>query len=287
MSSGLDLAFNKMGSRVLLHTVQPPSHMRTIAARDKNNFPSDVALNVLRDENGEYFDIRQTHDARVEYIVMDVKPDDRHLLLMTRHFDNNNKLLGKQKFLMGHDERHWFVAAVPETVPVSSVKQAKEALKPTEVHRHQQAVGLKTKELSKRHNKAFIRQGEWFFVPAPNYRPVSFMIRKNEPLVRSNGRGFIGKPHIAEEACRVGGTDVVVYEGKSYNQSEWQNFLRSIATKERRTVEGTRMVRDARVYVRGKISHPDHKTIHLDGWHRVLMNTENRAVSMRSVTFLD
>src|SRR5256885_7205432 len=42
------------------------------------------------------------------------------------------------------------------------------------------------------------------------------------------------------------------------------------------------MKRDATVYVRGKMSHPDHKTVTLIGWHRVLMNTENRSSAMRS-----
>ena len=41
------------------------------------------------------------------------------------------------------------------------------------------------------------------------------------------------------------------------------------------------------VYVRGKITHPDHATIRLDGWHRVEMNTENRSRAMASVAFLD
>jgi hypothetical protein len=35
----------------------------------------------------------------------------------------------------------------------------------------------------------------------------------------------------------------------------------------------TMMKRDAAVYVRGEVLHPDHETITLDGWHRVLMNT--------------
>lgn len=44
---------------------------------------------------------------------------------------------------------------------------------------------------------------------------------------------------------------------------------------------------DVFVYVRGKITHPDHATIRLDGWHRVEMNTENRSRAMASVVFLD
>ena len=47
------------------------------------------------------------------------------------------------------------------------------------------------------------------------------------------------------------------------------------------------MYRDANVYARGRVRHPDHKTIFLNGWHRVLMNTENEAPGMRKVVFLD
>ena len=38
------------------------------------------------------------------------------------------------------------------------------------------------------------------------------------------------------------------------------------------------------VVVRGKIAHPDHATIRLVGWHRVLLNTESGS---SSVAFLD
>jgi hypothetical protein len=44
------------------------------------------------------------------------------------------------------------------------------------------------------------------------------------------------------------------------------------------------MRRNPVAYVRGKISHPDHATIRLDGWHRVAMNTESQS---SSVAFLD
>jgi hypothetical protein len=47
------------------------------------------------------------------------------------------------------------------------------------------------------------------------------------------------------------------------------------------------MTRDAEVYVRGRIRHADHKTVTLNGWHRVYMNTETQAVAMRNVAFLD
>lgn len=48
-----------------------------------------------------------------------------------------------------------------------------------------------------------------------------------------------------------------------------------------------RMVRDAQVYARGDVRHRDHKTIHLDGWHRVYMNRERFAKHARQIAFLD
>jgi hypothetical protein len=47
------------------------------------------------------------------------------------------------------------------------------------------------------------------------------------------------------------------------------------------------MRRNSGVYVRGRVSHPDHRTIHLNGWHQVVMNTETQAPAMRNVAFLD
>jgi hypothetical protein len=46
-------------------------------------------------------------------------------------------------------------------------------------------------------------------------------------------------------------------------------------------------VRGAGVYVQGRVRHKDHKTIVLDGWHHVHMNTESEAAWSKSVVFLD
>jgi hypothetical protein len=55
-----------------------------------------------------------------------------------------------------------------------------------------------------------------------------------------------------------------------------------------RTMPGWRaMVRNAAVYVRGSVRHKDHKTVWLDGWHRVVMNTETQSRAMAHVAFLD
>jgi hypothetical protein len=45
------------------------------------------------------------------------------------------------------------------------------------------------------------------------------------------------------------------------------------------------MTRDARVYAKGRITHRDHKTVILKGWHRVYLN--NEVVDQRFMAFLD
>ena len=42
------------------------------------------------------------------------------------------------------------------------------------------------------------------------------------------------------------------------------------------------MRRNPRVYARGRIRHPDHATVTLDGWHEVFSNTEHLSEGERS-----
>ena len=102
-------------------------------------------IDVLTDRRGEYFHIAFTGASdEVELEVIDVRPKDRHLLLLARTADE------KSKFLCGHDERHWFVAGIPETAPVGTVRQAKEALKPAEVLSAQAGKRLRAKARDER-----------------------------------------------------------------------------------------------------------------------------------------
>src|SRR5438046_10209301 len=108
------------------------------------------------------FDIRFVGSgSEVDVEVVDVRPRERHLLLLVRDGDE------KSKFLCGHDERHWFVAAIPESARgVSGIAEAMRALQPQSV---QEAVARKRpKDPLRRKNDAYVRQGEWFFVPAPD-----------------------------------------------------------------------------------------------------------------------
>ena len=229
-------------------------------------------IDVLSDRHGEYFELRFSGGDEVELDVVDASPARHHLLLLVRDGED------KSKFLFGHDERHWFVAAIPEAARgVSGVPQAIVALQPDDVR--EAADRVKPKDRRRRKNKAFVRQGEWFFVPEPGLRVAAFLVLHNEPLARSGGTA-----HVMEHAFRQGGETVYVNRAHPNGLSEAE--YRALPEKQQRG-SWQKMVRDAAVYAKGAIRHPDHATVVLPGWHRVLMNTEQRARAMRHVVFLD
>jgi hypothetical protein len=242
-----------------------------------NRTSGAVSLDVQFDRDGEFFAIAQVPTAGAEISVLDVQPADRHLLLLVR--DGKEK----SKFLCGHDERHWFVAGIPESAPVGTVRQAKEALKPLEVQTAQARKGLRAKARTRRKNAAYVRQGEWFFVPMPQLGMSEKESLRNEPLTRGNG----GKPHWAEFCHRTGGE--VVYVCNRYPGGISEARYGSIMARDpkAKTWNWRRMVRNPEVYVKGRIRHPDHATITLHCWHRVFMNTEGQSKAMRNVAFLD
>lgn len=238
-----------------------------------------ISIDVIEHKKGEHFTLENPHGVPVE--VLDVQPDLRHLLLMVRgRTDNGEKDL--RRFLCGHDERHWFVAAIPEGEKVSTVKQAIEALKPEPVKDVQKRVGIKAKELSKRRTAGYVRQGEWFFVPRPKLKFKDFLIHKNEPLRRGEG-----KPHTAEFLYRQGGE--TVYVSREYPNGLTEKAYKDLITHNPRAkkLAWQTMRRDATVYVKGRISHPDHASVILDIWHEVVPNTESGSVAFRDVAFLD
>ena len=189
--------------------------------------------------------------------VVDVRR--QHLLLLVRDVDV------KSKFLCGHDERDWFVAAVPEAARgVTGVDAAMRALRPQLVEE----------------SRKWIRQGEWFFVPAPTLDPPALHILRKEPLTR----GWGSTPHVLEEAYRRGGE--LVYVNRAGHAMSAARWVKRSAEKQRRDPRQP-MTRDPELYARGAVRHPDHATIVLRGWHRVVMNTEQSARAMQHVAFLD
>ena len=258
----LETFFGRMGARVKVRHVRPP--------RER------AGVDIRIDNRGEYFDIGVSRVEPIEYQVIDVRPEARHLLLMARTNEE------KQKFLCGHDERHWFVCAVPGA-SVSNVKAAMEALQPQEVRTSVQRRVKRIKNRLKRRNEAFVRQGEWFFIPAPALTVNEKLIRKNEPL----SRGWGSKSHMCQYLYRDGGTVVYVCRRRPNGVTAEQYRRLLLENRDAGTWKWTPRVRDANVYVCGRVSHVDHKTVVLNGWHRVLMNNERLAPGARSVVFLD
>jgi hypothetical protein len=243
----LNLKFARIGAR--LKIADRPTR--------RNRQAGVVSLDVQADRRGEFFEIARRSGAEAEVAVLDVQPAERHLLLLVREGKD------KSKFLCGHDERHWFVAGIPESAPVGTVRQAKEALKPAEIRLAQALKGLRAEARARRKNAAYVRQGEWFFIPAGGLAVDESLVLRNEPLVRGNG----GKPHWAEFCYRTGGEQVYVC-GRHPNGVTEAEYQRILAGNARAKGWGWRaMRRNAGVYVRGRIRHPDHATITLHGWH--------------------
>ena len=239
-------------------------HFSRMGARVKVDGPQrfqaeKIRIDIGRDHDGEYFDIR-CHDGIMPEIL-DVEPRLRHLVLMVR--DGR----AKNKFLLGHDERHWFAAAVPGD-SIRDVRTAIESLRPKEAGRREA-----------------VRQGEWFFVPMPTGFAADALavIYRNEPLSRGGG----SKPHMCEELMRQNGETVMVSSQRPAGIGLEAYDLLLKTNPEAQRWSWRRMVRDADVYARGKVRHSDHKTVQLDGWHRVYMNRERFAAHARQIAFLD
>jgi hypothetical protein len=184
------------------------------------------------------------------------------------------------RFLCGHDEREWFVAAVPGGA--SSVRQAMDALQPAGVRDALTRNHVSSRKRYARKNRAFRRQGEWFFVPEPNFVPDEKLILRNEPLRRG-----AGKPHLVEQLFRTGGESVHVcrQHPNGILGKEYRELLR--ANPQAASWGWRVMRRNPNVYALGAVRHSDHATIMLPFWHRVLMNTETQSRTMERVAFLD
>ncbi len=154
----------------------------------------------------------------------------------------------KRHFLVGMDERSYFISQAPTGTTAGQVRKALKAR------------NVKDTEES-------TRQGEWFFVP--------LSVQENKDLNAKISAGGIivlkkssidqrtfGNPHIADEVARVTRFKVRKVE---------------VRRRDNRTKVRDQEVREpisTQVWVRGKIRHRDHATIELHGWHRVERNSE-------------
>jgi hypothetical protein len=264
----LQARFARMGARLRLGELSASGQLRG----------QPLTLDIGSDGAGEFFDVRIRRTAEVDLEVVDLRRRDRHLLLQARDSGRTHC------YLCGHDEQHWFVAAVPERAGIlTNVAGAMEALKPPEVLEAQRRQGVKGKDRQRRKNAAYVRQGEWFFLPAPRLHVDKKQVLLNEPLSRGDG----SKPHWAEFLFRRGGETVYVCDThpQGLRTEAYQALLR--ANPRARAWNWRLMVRNPEAFVKGKVSHADHKTIVLHVWHKVLMNTEGQSEARRTVVFLD
>ena len=228
-------------------------------------------IDVGRDRSGEFFELRMPRGNTVS--VVDLDHDERGLLLVLRDG------AVKSRFLCGFDERHWFVAAIPEAASgVGTVVAAKDALQPALVR--EAVARRRPKDRFSRRNAAYVRQGEWFFLPHWTLQVDEADVLYDEPLTRGSG-----KEHILERAYRRGGETVYVDEHHPTGITR-EEFDR-LSDAQRSRGWWREMVRDPELYASGSVRHPDHNMIVLHGWHRVLMNTEHEARAMRHVAFID
>lgn len=245
------------------------------------NGASQFSLDIREEGRDEFYLLEVAKPAieTLDFQVLNARRDLRHLVLLARNEDSPTA--PKEKFLCGHDERHWFVAALPVAAAVTDVNTAMQALKPRDAVWSQRRNAVRMKDLNKRHNAGFIRQGEWFFIPAIGFSAGNLdVIRKDEPISRGAG----SKPHIVSELVRRGGELVYVNRRTrvALTATQFQNQVRSGRIKNPAEWIDQRMTTE--VFVRGKVRHADHKTIVLKGWHRVAMNAEPVSNNMR---FLD
>lgn len=268
----IEKAFARIGYRVRIEKNFLADTATVAVARQRvRAMPAPIRVNVLKDRRGELFQV-----STGEGIALHVMQTDctlRHLLLYACDREN-----AKYRYLCGHDERGLFAAAVPGAV--SNVVDAMESLKPETVLRSQH--GLSAEERNRRRNPAFLRQGEWYFVPATGVSFDRKLLLRNEPIRR--GRS---KPHMVEEVYRRGGETVYVcrrfpagLDAVAYQKHVQEN-------PEARHWGWSVMRRNMDVFGRGKVKHPDHKTIVLNGWHQILPNRESEAPFIETLVFLD
>lgn len=230
-----------------------------------------MTIDVASDQFGEYFEI--VYAADVQLKVLDVRPDQRHLLLSASNFS------GEDRFLCGHDEFHWFVAPLRAEPAAKSVADAKESLKPLSVKRKEQR---KHRGKHHRKNDVFMRQGEWFFVPCPHAK-----IDRTEVRSGVLQRDAAGKPHYCDFLYELGEREFACdrYPSLAFFETEYQQILRT--RRKAKQWNWRQLPYRPEVYVKGWIRHEDHSPLYLDIWHRVRQNRESDQLSMSVMKYCD
>jgi hypothetical protein len=231
MDTNLQDAFHALGAEVQLAT-----------QRDwwKQSFEIDVVMRAKR----ECFELRSPTGDTITAEPIDVRPKQRHLVLDVTGW----RLPISGRYLCGHDERHWFVAEVPFSRQTQTVRGAMEALKPAAILREQRRHGLR-RRLHRRKTAAYVRQGEWFFVPHPNLAVVADRVQMRGQLRRGQG-----KPHTAEWLYRTADGQQVYVRGRVQHADHqtivFEDWHRVFQNTEAELVKPQRVVAVTRVAYR-------------------------------------
>ncbi len=97
----LERHFERLGARVKVGPWVPAR----VAGRPRLD---GLAVDVKSDREGEYFDI-QVDSVLIDLEVVEVQPQDRQLFMLARYL----AAARQERFICGHDERAWYVAACP------------------------------------------------------------------------------------------------------------------------------------------------------------------------------
>lgn len=174
------------------------------AAVEFDTLPAAFEIDVAQRDHRESYVLRYPLNDTIDAKALDVKPHLRHLVLdVTGYW-----LPISGRYLCGHDEFHWFVAQLPFHRRTATVRGAMEMLKPLAVLRAQKRLGFKHGR-HRRKTAAYVRQGEWFFLPRPKMHVEESLCERNSQLVR-----FGGKPHQVEWLFRSADEDFTFVRGK-------------------------------------------------------------------------
>lgn len=149
----------------------------------------------------------------------------------------------------------------------ATIAEAYQSLKPAAVRRAEQA-GLKVR-----------RQGEWYFIPTPSFRPPK-MSERDKLLACLGGRPFHLPTDLRRVFDKATASKLLRQARKKHARSVKPGTLRA-GTNSPNTVQRSIQV-GRRMYVSGLVEHSgrEHADLQLKGWHRAVPNTSVRSFTL-------
>jgi len=169
-----------------------------------DRFGPGFEIDIVTRKQHEAYQLQHPWDDSLTLEVVDVHRHLRHLVLDVTGW----RLPISGRYLCGHDESHWFVAGLSFGRKTGTVRGAMESLKPEIVRREQRRQSVHHRR-HRRKTAAYVRQGEWFFLPRPKMQVAETLIERNGQLVREGG-----KPHLVDQLYRVPGQNELFVRGR-------------------------------------------------------------------------